>query len=521
MAQNESARDPSESSGFTAFLVRIVHKVLPPGGILASAFNMASCSIGAGILGLPGATDSAGMALAMIYLIIITFFSVYSMRILSITADKTHIETFEGFGRWLFPYGNYAFSYFAAFIRWFHSFAANVAYVISVGNCFKPIFDTAYAKNPDSSGLKFISSTTGNRLVTLLMWMCIMFPMTIPKHVDTLRYASACAITFMIYFVIIIVVHSCMNGLSENAKRVEAIGSADYNPDTDENAVFMFRTGNSVVNSVGVFVFAYVCQMNAMEVHSDMSPEVRNTWNYTMAATIGMVLSGMLYVLVCVFGYFDFGSKYLKGQSILLMYDPLNEPAILVAYVGVLFKLCVAYALLSLSARNSVYYMLGWQQKYATKAERRNMQQATSAAAKQPTADIDSGVPQKYITKVKQSEGSSEDVSGALSDEDEDEEATYIDGIPFWKHFIVVLVLGVAALLCGLFIPNINTVFGFAGAISGGFMAFVFPAFFFMYSGNWSLKTVGYWDYFLTYATLITGVVGIVWGTGGTIYNTI
>ncbi|CAJ1039626.1 putative Transmembrane amino acid transporter protein, partial [Leishmania shawi] len=101
------------------------------------------------------------------------------------------------------------------------------------------------------------------------------------------------------------------------------------------------------------------------------------------------------------------------------------------------------------------------------------------------------------------------------------EDTTYVDNIPFWQHLLVVLALSVTSLLCGLFIPNINTVFGFAGAISGGFIAFVFPALFIMYSGSFTVAQVGWFTYLNTYLLLICGVVGIVFGTIGTIYMTI
>lgn len=77
-----------------------------------------------------------------------------------------------------------------------------------------------------------------------------------------------------------------------------------------------------------------------------------------------------LYILVCIFGYFDFGSKNLSGKSILKMYKPLKDIYVLVAYVGVMIKLCVAYALQSNGARNSIYYMIGWQAKYSPKSEK-------------------------------------------------------------------------------------------------------------------------------------------------------
>ncbi|CAJ1032975.1 Transmembrane amino acid transporter protein/Tryptophan/tyrosine permease family, putative, partial [Leishmania shawi] len=64
-------------------VIKAVCTIIPPGGILSAAFNMASASIGAGILGLPSATDSAGLILAILYLIVITYFSVFSMYILA------------------------------------------------------------------------------------------------------------------------------------------------------------------------------------------------------------------------------------------------------------------------------------------------------------------------------------------------------------------------------------------------------------------------------------------------------
>lgn len=516
---------------------KVVYTVVPPGGILSGAFNMASASIGAGILGLPSATDSCGMVLAIIFLLIITYLSVFSMYILALAAQSTRIRSFEGMARWLFPYGNYAFSYWAAFIRWFHAFAGCVAYVISVGNCFKPIFNGALEKNPDNSAIQYLASTSGNRVLTVCVWFCIMVPLVIPKHIDSLRYASAFAVTFMVYFVIIVVIHSCTNGLAENSKHVVLSGNSKDDSSLSANSVFLFRTGNSVIYTVGVFTFAYVCQINAYEVFWDFSPELRTTRNYTWSAIIAMILCGTLYTLVCIFGYFDFGSAKLMGKSLLLMYDPVSEPAVMVAYVGVFLKLCVAYALLTIAQRNSIYYLIGFQEKYqkprvkssdvvastemAPPEKKRPLSTSSDAVLdEEPLAAEDSpdgkaAVQSARMEKITMDEVDEEGLDNTAED------TTFIDNIPFWRHVIVVLVLSVASLLCGLFIPNINTVFGFAGAISGGFLAFVFPALFFMYAGNFSLKQVGWFTYINTYVLLICGVVGIVFGTGGTIYDTI
>ncbi|CAM42624.1 amino acid permease [Leishmania braziliensis MHOM/BR/75/M2904] len=529
-------------------VIKAVCTIIPPGGILSAAFNMASASIGAGILGLPSATDSAGLILATLYLIVITYFSVFSMYILALAAQNTRIKSFEGMARWLFPAGKYAFSYWAAFIRWFYGFSGCVTYVISAGNSITPMFAGAAKQHPDNSAIQFFATTQGNRVFTVIIWLFVMLPLLIPKHVDSLRYASALAVMFIVYFVIMAVVHSIRHGLPETSKHVRLSGNQVDDDKLEHNTVFLFRTGNSVIHTVGIFMFAYVCQINACEVFWDFRPEIRTAKNYTLAAFIGMMMCGTLYLLVAVFGYLDFGSKNLLGKSLLLMFNPFDEVDIMIAYVGIMVKLCVAYALLGIAARNSLYYLIGFQHRYRNRpaaavagaAEELGAVDGCAAATAQCSANpvvamADIAVVQSDgLVGADNNHGPAEatkdrNPSTSLNEDSVDEEyvdnttedTTYVDNIPFWQHLLVVLALSVASLLCGLFIPNINTVFGFAGAISGGFIAFVFPALFVMYSGSFTVAQVGWFTYLNTYLLLICGVVGIVFGTAGTIYETI
>jgi len=81
-----------------------------------------------------------------------------------------------------------------------------------------------------------------------------------------------------------------------------------------------------VVQGVGVFFFAYVCQMNGVEVYWDMRPEIRSVRSFTLASFIGMMICAVLYLFVCVFGYMDFGSTALSKDPMLRLYHPLSEP---------------------------------------------------------------------------------------------------------------------------------------------------------------------------------------------------
>lgn len=92
--------------------------------------------------------------------------------------------------------------------------------------------------------------------------------------------------------------------------------------------------------------------------------------------------------------------------------------------------------------------------------------------------------------------------------------------LPYWKHALVMAVPTTAALLCGLFIPTLNTVLGLLGSFCGGIIGLIMPALFFMYSGNFTIREVGLLTYTCTYLLLIGGVVAAIFGTVTTIYST-
>lgn len=141
--------------------------------------------------------------------------------------------------------------------------------------------------------------------------------------------------------------------------------------------------------------------------------------------------------------------------SLLTLYNPIAEPQILVSYIGVLIKLSSSYALLFAGSRNAVYEFLGWD----------------------------------YLA------------------------------VPFWRHFTVVTIISILILLCGLFIPSINTVFAFTGGFCGGGISFIYPSYLTMYSGNWNTKTVGMVNYIATHVILAAGVFAVVVGTASTFYD--
>nr|CCC50162.1 amino acid transporter [Trypanosoma vivax Y486] len=435
-AHAEKSKDGEQRGGVLARVSAFLAIILPPGSIAASAFNVASTTIGAGIFGLPSAANSSGLVMAMIYLICFYVSTIFSIYCLALAADRAGVHSYEGVARALLGRKG---QYTVAVIRAIFGFSACVAYVITVGDIF-----SASVKNSDASD--FLKRPAGRRLITFILWACLMLPLVIPRRIDSLRHVSTFAVVFMVYVVGIVVVHSCTNGLSENVKDV-SVGRSD------EAAIVLFNSGNKAIGGLGVFIFSFLCQITSLEVYADMKD--RTLTRFMVATAVGLFLCYILYAATALFGYLDFGSA-VTG-SVLLMYDPVAEPAVMVGYVGVFIKLCASYALLFMSFRNAIYNAVGWDS----------------------------------------------------------------DRVVFWKHCLFVLSLSTVVLLCGLFIPKINTVFGFAGSICGGSLGFIFPALFLMYAGQFTWTKVGPLLYIVTYFLLICGVCAVVFGTGATILDAV
>ncbi|KAH9581981.1 Amino acid transporter [Trypanosoma melophagium] len=407
------------------FFLLIMHTIIPHGGLLSNSFNLASASLGAGIVTLPWAFRATGIIMGTIYLTLMTVFTVYTVTLIGYVMKKTGYRAFEQMSRGVLGRGA---DYLMALVMGVSCFGAAVAYVIATESLITPVMKQS------SIVPHFFKTKKGIRIATCGVWFIGMLPLVIPKKVNSLRYFSAIGVGFVIYFAITVVIHSCQRGVPRRSE------------------IALVEKGNLALEGLGVYVFSYLCHAVAYQVYFEMNvPSVKQL---VIATTISMTFCSLLYLLAGVFGYMEFGNDI--EESILYMFDPIEEPMMMVAYIGLIIKLCVSYALNMIPCRNTVYYVIGWD----------------------------------------------------------------IEHLPYWKHIITVTIISVIILVCGIFIPRISTALGLAGAVCGGFIGFIYPALFYMYSGGWTLAKVGWFHYIMTYLSLLLGVVSVVFGTGATIYST-
>ncbi|RNF00049.1 putative amino acid transporter [Trypanosoma conorhini] len=410
------------------WFLRLFGYIVPHGGALSGMLNLASVTLGAGIISLPSAFNTSGMVMAMVYLVAVTVLTVFSINLLVRASERTGYRSFESLARGLLGRGA---DIAVALLLWILCFGGAIGYVVAVGDVLRPIL--AHKGVP-----AYLQTDSGRRVIMSGIWMLFMFPLVLPKHVNSLRYASAIGVLFIVFFVGCVVVHS--------AQKIAADGHV-------RSDLVMFRPGNSAVSGLALFMFAYLCQVNCFKIFYEMRR--RSVARMTRDATASCGICCVLYFLIGFFGYAEFGPEV--SGSILKYFNPYKAPVFFVCFIGIIAKLCAAFSLNMLACRTALFQVMRWD----------------------------------------------------------------LDTMPYWKHTIFSVTFAVGALLFGLFLPDINIVFGLVGAFCGGFIGFVFPALFIMYSGNWSYSSVGAVQYFSTYFLLLSGVVAITFGTGSTIFSTI
>lgn len=427
VAEGEYQPQPTGCCGSLCIveLKKTFGRIIPNGGFLSGVFNLAGSSLGAGILALPSAMNTSGIIMGTIYLLAIYALTVYSLRILAMAAKKTRIRSYEGMARGLFGRGG---DIFTAIIMFVKCFGACIAYVICVSDLW-----SAFLKDESVHG--YYRTKSFNRVLTSVTFVTLMLPLSLPKQINSLRYVSLIGVSFILFFVICVIIHSCTHGLK----------------DIGDQGLVLVATGNGAIRGLGMFMFAYLCQSNMFEVWNEMKPEptVFRMQNETL---FGMLICTILYWLTGFFGYADFGSAV--QSSLLTVYSPLKDYYFAVAYIGIVVKLCVAFALHILPCRDAVHHLVGW----------------------------------------------------------------HLNTIPWWKNAVLCTILSLLSLLAGLFIPNVNMVFGLLGSSTGGFIAFVFPSLFLIYCGDFELRKIGWLDYFGTLVLLACGVIVICFGTTSTIF---
>lgn len=423
--EREDGREMQDAGPVT--LGQRICGIVSHGGTIASIYTLASATLGAGIVAIPAGFLQSGIAVSTALLLIVYGCTVYSIALIGMAKDQTGLRSYEEMSRGLLGKG---WDYFTAALMFLFCWGTCVGYVTSTENLLTPVL-----ADPNADG--FLQSTAGLRVLTSALWLVGMLSLSLPKEINSLRYASTVGVTMVCFLVLCMIIHSAQNGLAHGIP----------------SGLNWTNSGINAVNGLTVYIFAFICQVNVFEIYSEMTRPTPKRLTITTMMSMGMVT--LLYWLAGFFGYCDFGEQ-VNNTSVLLLYKPRQDIMFAVAYLGLVIKLCVGFAICIQPARDAVYYCLHM---------------------------------------------------GKTSD------------VKDWFNWLLSGFLATTALLCGLFVPNINIVFSLLGGVCGSFLGFLFPAYFFIHAGGFTYKNVGIWHFFGCFMLIIGAAVALVFGTAAAFYE--
>ncbi|PWU87274.1 arginine permease [Trypanosoma cruzi] len=147
------------SSGMGA--LRCFTNIIPYGGLLSTTFNLASATLGGGVISLAAGFQMSGVAFSIILLVLVTVCTVYSVGLMMQAVEMTGYNSYAELSKKLFGRG---WDHFTVVLTWLFTFGTCVGYVIAIGRLLEPVLS-------DPSLPEFWRSEAGNRAVTSAIWL--------------------------------------------------------------------------------------------------------------------------------------------------------------------------------------------------------------------------------------------------------------------------------------------------------------------------------------------------------------
>jgi amino acid permease len=303
--------------------------LLPHGSIASSGFNLASATLGAGVLALPQAMGRSGVLLGSVMLLLCFVATVFSMRLLIMVVEKTQQRTYEEISEHLFGKRGKIFT--ATTIILF-CFGVTVMYVIMIADVLEIVSEQV------KSWPTALSGEHGRQLMIFLYWVVFMMPLSLMREINSLRYASLVGMASTAFLVISMFV---------DASRLGNLGRLP-----------LARFDLKALMALPTFTFCFCCQTNAFEIYAELKNPTIHRMTFTSA--VSMYACTALYLVAAVSGVAEFGthaeSNVLKSYT-----DVVDKPYILIAMIAVTFTLTMAFPICVFPMRDALLQALGFE----------------------------------------------------------------------------------------------------------------------------------------------------------------
>eukprot|EP00347_Sterkiella_histriomuscorum_P011277 403373068 len=328
--------------------VRYTQRKFRAGGTSGSIFSLVAATLGAGTLTFPYCIKENGIAWGCILVVLGALISYYTGMLLVIVSTKTNTNRYEDYAQVL--YGR-RMSIFTSIMNLFCLMGFIMSYIVYIKKAIPKII--SLFTDEDSFHSFIVDPVWGPRFWGTIYAFGILFPLSIPRSINQLRYSSAFGVLCSVYlcFAVIIIFWSSRTLVPDPLQNWR---DADY---------FKFDF-SGIVSSVPLIIFAYMYQVNIPMIYHEL--ERRNLKQMSGVLAKGSGAAVILYSLVGIFGYLTFVNTPGFPTDNILDAPYQKNVAITVGNFALFFAVLTASPLCVLPTKDTVEELF-WKESGMTK----------------------------------------------------------------------------------------------------------------------------------------------------------
>ncbi|KAJ3431435.1 transmembrane amino acid transporter protein [Anaeramoeba flamelloides] len=288
----------------------------------SSISNITNTVLGAGILSLPYVLQNMGWALGFILMGFIALISIVTLKMLGIACKTFQVPSYPKLMRVV---GGKKLEFATKLLLLLTVLSAVASYIILIGDCFPKVIQYAAGKN---EGYFW----TGRNFITVVVILCVAFPVSMLPKMDYLRYTSYFSIFSSCYVVFLTVFKYAYSS----------------SPRTSDSTHAFASNWKDILKTLPNIIFAYGAQI----VLPSVTWELKNpTKKRVLGVGISCVsISSALYACSSLFGYLKFGAG-TKGD--ILNNYPVDDTATIVGRMMIGFVGLFSYPVVFFVGRES------------------------------------------------------------------------------------------------------------------------------------------------------------------------
>lgn len=242
----------------------------------SSIFNLSVTILGSGVLAMPFACKECGIVVYLILLALVACAADFGLCLLINAMEAVNgissLKYKSVAGGLLGDRGRLATDW-AVIIQ---QLGACVAYINIIGALLGPVLRLG-ATSADS----FVCGANAAKLYQCLLGAFVIFPLTLLRNIDSLKYTSLAALFFMNLFVVAIVINGLrvaadpdlrLTLLNDTATATCGVSSSHAIDEVGlTSSIRLFPTGPTVFVAIPIMCFAFLCHMNAFPIYEALA----------------------------------------------------------------------------------------------------------------------------------------------------------------------------------------------------------------------------------------------------------